>query len=157
MITQFPNTLLSIPYLLIFILIIQPFRIKCIVQIGHLKGKKSKVLPYLNLWLISHIRYIIYSDKCFWIKCINEFHQLLIFHFIYDGDDFITLFHIVCTICFIYRCSTMQFMDDKFTKLFFFWCDDTYSSFNIMIKDKMIENNAIKISAKILNTTVFLS
>ena len=58
-------TFLSIPYLLNYILVIRWIQIKYIVQIGHLNGKKSKVLPYLNLWLISHIRNIIYSNKSF--------------------------------------------------------------------------------------------
>ena len=39
--------------------------------------------------------------------CSDEFHQLLIFRFIHDCDDFIALFHVVCTIRFIHGCSTM--------------------------------------------------
>ena len=39
-------------------------------------------------------------------------------------------------------------MKNKFPKFFFLWSDDTYPAFDIMIKNKMIQNNSIKIRSK---------
>ena len=102
----------------------------------------------LYFWLISHIRYIVDSNKCFGIKFVNEIHQLLIFSFVYDSDNFVAFLHIVGTICFINCSATVEFMDNEITEFFFFLGNDTYPSLDIMIKNKMIQNNSIKISTK---------
>ena len=39
-------------------------------------------------------------------------------------------------------------MKDKFPKFFFLWSDDTYPAFDIVIKNKMIQNNSVKIRSK---------
>ena len=85
----------------------------------------------LYFWLITHIRHIIYRDKCKGIFFVDEVHQLLILRLIYDGDDLISFLHIVSTVC-----------------LFFLLRDDAHTSFNVMVKDKMIQNDSVEISSK---------
>ena len=42
----------------------------------------------------------------------------------------------------------MQFMQDKLTDFFFVFCNNTYTPFQILSKDKMIQYNTIKIGSK---------
>ena len=55
---------------------------------------------------------------------------------------------IVCAGRLIYRCSTMQILDDKPTKLFLLPGDNADTAFFVIIKNKMIKNYSVKISAK---------
>ena len=52
----------------------------------------SKIFLFLRL--IPHIRYIINRDKRFRVLLVYKLHQLLIFTFIYDGDDLTAFFQI---------------------------------------------------------------
>ena len=47
------------------------------------------------LRLITHTGYIINRNKCLRINFIDKLHQLLIFTFIYDGDDLTAFFHVI--------------------------------------------------------------
>ena len=53
----------------------------------------SKIFLFLRL--IPHIRYIINRDKRFRVLLVYKLHQLLIFTFIYDGDDLTAFFHVI--------------------------------------------------------------
>lgn len=74
-------------------------------------------------------------------------HQFLIFRFIYNGNNLIPLLHIVGTDGFVNGSSAVQIIYDKLSECFFFFRDNADSALNIMVKNKMIENNTIKISS----------
>ena len=74
-------------------------------------------------------------------------HQFLIFCFINDRDDLVSFLHIICPGGFIDSCSAVQIMDDKIPEFFFFLGDNAHTSLNIVVKDKMIQDNAVEISA----------
>ena len=42
----------------------------------------------------------------------------------------------------------MQFFNNEPAKFFFFFCDNTYPSLNIVVKNKMIQHKAVKIGSK---------
>lgn len=66
----------------------------------------SKIFLFLRL--IPHIRYIINRDKRFRVLLVYKLHQLLIFTFIYDGDDLTAFFHVVGSDGLIDRGSAVQ-------------------------------------------------
>ena len=74
---------------------------------------------------------------------INVSHQLLIFCFVYYRDDLIAFLHIIGTCRFIDRRSAVQVFDNEFTQFFLFLSDDADTTFNIMVKDKVIQNYSI--------------
>ena len=79
---------------------------------------------------------------------IDISHQLLIFCFVYDRDDLIAFLHIIGTCRFIDRRSAVQIFDNEFTQFFLFLSDDTDTTFNIMVKDKVIQNHSIKVCSQ---------
>ena len=74
-------------------------------------------------------------------------HQLLIFGFINDCNNFISSLHIVSSDRLINGSSAVEIIYDKLSERFFFFSDNADSALDIMIKNKMIENNAIKVSS----------
>lgn len=74
-------------------------------------------------------------------------HQFLIFGFIYNCNNLIPLLHIVGTDGFVNGSSAVKIIYDKLSECFFFFRDNADSALNIMVKNKMIENNTIKISS----------
>ena len=77
----------------------------------------SKIFLFLRL--IPHIRYIINRNKRFRVLLVYKLHQLLIFTFIYDGDDLTAFFHVVGTDGLIDRCTAVQVVNDKLPQLLF--------------------------------------
>ena len=106
----------------------------------------SKIFLFLRL--IPHIRYIINRDKRFRVLLVYILHQLLIFAFIYDGDDLMAFFHVVSTDGFVDRCPAVQIVNDKLAQLFFLLRDDADTPFDIMVKNKMIQNDPVKIRSQ---------
>ena len=102
----------------------------------------------LHFRLIAHIRYIVNSDKCQRIFFVDEVHQLLIFCFIYNCDNLVALLHIVGTIGLIDSGAAVQLMDNEVSKLFFFFCDDAYTTFDIVVEDKVIEHDTVEVSSE---------
>ena len=103
---------------------------------------------FLLLRLIPHIRHIINRDKRFRVLLVYKLHQLLIFTFIYDGDDLTAFFHIISSDGFIDRGSAVQVVDDKLPQLLFLLRDDADTPLDVMIKNKMIQNNSVKIRSQ---------
>ena len=103
-------------------------------------------LPHLRL--ITHIGHRIHRDERLRILPIDKIHQLLVFAFIHDCDDFIMLFQIIRANCLVNRCSTMQLFYDKAAQLFFFFRNNADTAFDIVVKNKMIQNDSVKIGAQ---------
>ena len=101
-----------------------------------------------DFWLIAHIGYVIHCDECERVFFVDEAHQSLVFGLIYDCDNLITFLHIVSSIRFINSCSAMQFMNNEVSELLFFFRNDTYTSLHIVVKDKMIQYDAVEISSE---------
>ena len=99
-----------------------------------------------HLWLIAHIGYRIHRDKRLRIFPIDKVHQLLVFAFIHDCDDFIMLFQIICADCLINRCSAVQFFYDKTAQLFFFFCNNAPSFYRIRVPQKALRTCRIRTS-----------
>ena len=106
----------------------------------------SKIFLFLRL--IPHIRYIINRNKRFRVLLVYKLHQLLIFTFIYNGNDLILFFHVVGADCLIDRCTAVQVMNDELTKLLFFLCNNAHTPLDIMVKNKMIQNNSVEIRSQ---------
>ena len=103
---------------------------------------------FLYFGLITHNRNVVYGDKCQRIFLVDKVHKFLIFCLINDRDDLVSFLHILCPGGFIDSGSAVQIMDDKIPEFFFFLGDNAHTSFNIMVKDKMIQDNAVEISAE---------
>ena len=102
----------------------------------------------LFLRLIPHIRHIINRDKCFRVLLVYKLHQLLIFIFIYDGDDLTAFFHVIGSDGFIDRCTAVQVVDDKLPQLLFLLRDNADAPFDVIIKNKMIQNDSVKLRSQ---------
>ena len=70
-------------------------------------------------------------------------NRFLIFPFVYNGNDLISFFHNISTNRFVNSCTTVQITNNKLPQFLFLFCNDTDPSFDIMIKNKMIQNNTI--------------
>ena len=103
-------------------------------------------LPHLRL--ITHIGHRIHRDERLRILPIDKIHQLLVFAFIHDCDDFIMLFQIIRANRLVNRCSTMQLFYDKAAQLFLFFRNNADTAFDIVVKNKMIQNDSVKIGAQ---------
>ena len=106
----------------------------------------SKIFLFLRL--IPHIRYIINRNKRFRVLLVYKLHQLLIFTFIYDGDDLTAFFHVVSSDGLIDRGSAVQVMNDKLPQLLFLFRDDADTPLDIIVKNKMIQNDSVKIRSQ---------
>ena len=106
----------------------------------------SKIFLFLRL--IPHIRYIINRDKRFRVLLVYKLHQLLIFTFIYDGDDLTAFFHVIGSDGFVDRCAAVQVVNDKLPQLLFLLRDNSDAPFDVMIKNKMIQNDSVKIRSQ---------
>ena len=106
----------------------------------------SKIFLFLRL--IPHIRYIINRDKRFRVLLVYKLHQLLIFTFIYDGDDLTAFFHVIGSDGFVDRCAAVQVVNDKLPQLLFLLRDNADAPFDVMIKNKMIQNDSVKIRSQ---------
>ena len=106
----------------------------------------SKIFLFLRL--IPHIRYIINRDKRFRVLLVYKLHQLLIFTFIYDGDDLTAFFHVIGSDGFVDRCAAVQVVNDKLPQLLLLLRDNADAPFDVMIKNKMIQNDSVKIRSQ---------
>ena len=79
---------------------------------------------------------------------IDIIHQLLIFGFVYDRNDLISFLHIVGTVCFINGGSAVQIVNNEISQFFFFFCNDSNAAFDVVIKNKMVKHNSVKICTK---------
>ena len=57
-------------------------------------------------------------------------------------------FHVVGTDGFVDRCTAVQIMDDKLAQFFFFLCDDADTPLDVMVKNKMIQNDSVKLRSQ---------
>ena len=57
-------------------------------------------------------------------------------------------FHIVGTDGFVDRCTAVQIMNDKLAQFLFFLCDDADTPLDVMVKNKMIQNDPVKIRSQ---------
>ena len=103
---------------------------------------------FLFLRLISHIRHIINRNKSFRVLLVYKLHQLLIFTFIYNGYDLMAFFHFIGSDGFIDRGSAVQVMNNKLPQLLLLLRDNADAPFDVMIKNKMIQNNSVKIRSQ---------
>ena len=103
---------------------------------------------FLFLRLIPHIRHIINRNKSFRVLLVYKLHQLLIFTFIYNGYDLMAFFHFIGSDGFIDRGSAVQVMNNKLPQLLFLLRDNADAPFDVMIKNKMIQNNSVKIRSQ---------
>lgn len=94
----------------------------------------SKIFLFLRL--IPHIRYIINRNKRFRVLLVYKLHQLLIFTFIYDGDDLTAFFHVIGSDGLIDRGSAVQVMNDKLPQLLFLFRDDAERRLILLSKIK---------------------
>ena len=56
---------------------------------------------------------------------IHIIHQLLVFAFIYNGNDLVAFLHIIGADGFINSGSAVQMMKNKFSQFFFMLCNNT--------------------------------
>ena len=106
----------------------------------------SKIFLFLRL--IPHIRYIINRDKRFRVLLVYKLHQLLIFTFIYDGDDLTAFFHVIGSDGLINRGSAVQVVNDKLPQLLFLFRVYSDTPLDIIVKNKMIQNDSVKIRSQ---------
>ena len=95
-----------------------------------------------------HAGYIINRNKGFGIKFIYEFHQFLILTFVDNGDNLIVFFKIVGTGCFIYSSTAVQTFNNKTAQFFLLSCNNSDASIPGMIKNKIIQNDSVKVSTE---------
>ena len=79
---------------------------------------------------------------------VDIIHQFLVFWLIYDGNDLIAFFQIVGTDGFIDGSAAVQVIDDKMPQLFLFFSDNADPPFYIVVKDKMVQDDAVKIGSQ---------
>ena len=83
-----------------------------------------------------------------WVFTIDIIHQFLVLRFVYNSNDLIALFHIVGADRLIDRSAAVQVINDKMAQRFFFFGDNADPAFYIVVKDKMIQDDAVKISSQ---------
>ena len=83
-----------------------------------------------------------------WVFTIDIIHQFLVLRFVYNSNDLIALFHIVGADRLIDRSAAVQVIDDKMAQFFFLFCDNADPALYIVVKDKMIQDDAVKISSQ---------
>ena len=108
----------------------------------------AAVFIILYFGLVFHIGNIINGNESFGVQFVNEIHQFLIFGFVYNGNDLIAFLHIVGTVCFIDRGTAVEFVDNKLPEFFLFPGDDTYPALDVVVKNKMVQNDAVEISSQ---------
>ena len=79
---------------------------------------------------------------------VHIIHQPLILTLIHDRNDLMVLFHVIGSDGFINRCSAVQIVDNEFPKLLFLLRDDADPAFDVVIENKMIQNDSIKIGSQ---------
>ena len=83
-----------------------------------------------------------------WVFTIDIIHQFLVLRFVYNSNDLIALFHIVGADRLIDRSAAVQVINDKIAQLFLFFSDNADPPFYIVVKDKMVQNDAVKIGSQ---------
>ena len=75
-------------------------------------------------------------------------HQFLIFGFIYNCNNLIPLLHIVGTNGFVNGRTAVEIIYNKLAELLLFFCDNADTALDVMIENKMIQNDSVKISSQ---------
>ena len=75
-------------------------------------------------------------------------HQFLIFALINNRDNLIVVSLYYKRQWLINRCAAVQLMNNKLSQRLFLLCNNADSALDIVVKNKMIQHNAVEISAE---------